>query len=224
MPEEGTATVRDILISLGVMAVCLVVVVATQIFTRAEAVAAPASPAASVEVADAPKPSRLTDQIMGDVAGLGSGRMAIAATPAATDRTDAITDADQETSTDAMPEANKPNRTVITTESKLQYVDLEVGTGVMPQSGQTVTVHYTGTLEDGTQFDSSRDRNRPFSFRIGVSQVIRGWDEGVMSMRVGGRRQLIIPPDLGYGSRGAGGVIPPNATLIFDVELLGVGG
>ena len=109
---------------------------------------------------------------------------------------------------------------LVTTDSGLQYVDLQEGTGASPQAGQTVTVHYTGTLEDGTKFDSSRDRNRPFSFTIGVGQVIKGWDEGVASMQVGGRRKLIIPADLGYGARGAGGVIPPNATLIFDVELL----
>jgi FKBP-type peptidyl-prolyl cis-trans isomerase len=111
---------------------------------------------------------------------------------------------------------------VVTNPSGLKYVDIEEGTGATPEAGQTVVVHYTGTLEDGTKFDSSRDRNQPFSFKIGVGQVIQGWDEGLSTMKVGGRRQLIIPSELGYGSRGAGGVIPPNATLLFDVELLDI--
>ena len=111
----------------------------------------------------------------------------------------------------------------MTTESGLEYEDIEEGTGPSPRPGDRVRVHYTGTLTDGTKFDSSRDRNQPFTFVIGRGQVIKGWDEGVMSMKVGGKRKLTIPPDLGYGARGAGGVIPPNATLVFDVELLGVG-
>jgi peptidylprolyl isomerase len=110
----------------------------------------------------------------------------------------------------------------VTTPSGLKYTDEKTGDGAEPKSGQTVTVHYTGTLQDGTKFDSSKDRNQPFKFVIGVGQVIKGWDEGVMSMKVGGKRKLTIPPELGYGSRGAGGVIPPNSTLIFEVELLDV--
>jgi hypothetical protein len=110
----------------------------------------------------------------------------------------------------------------MTTPSGLKYEDTVVGTGESPQAGQEVTVHYTGTLEDGTKFDSSLDRGQPFKFKIGVQQVIKGWDEGVMTMKVGGKRKLVIPPQLGYGARGAGGVIPPNATLVFEVELLGV--
>lgn len=109
-----------------------------------------------------------------------------------------------------------------TTESGLQYIDDVVGEGDFPMEGEMVTVHYTGKLTDGKVFDSSVKRNDPFSFVIGVGQVIKGWDEGVITMKPGGKRTLVIPPELGYGSRGAGGVIPPNATLIFDVELISI--
>ena len=110
----------------------------------------------------------------------------------------------------------------IVTASGLRYTDEKMGDGTQPTKGKKVTVHYTGTLDNGNKFDSSRDRGKPFVFTIGVGQVIKGWDEGVMSMKVGGRHKLVIPPDLGYGARGAGGVIPPMATLHFDVELLAV--
>jgi FKBP-type peptidyl-prolyl cis-trans isomerase len=110
----------------------------------------------------------------------------------------------------------------ITMPSGLKYEELKVGDGAVAETGTTVSVHYTGWLTNGTKFDSSLDRGQPFSFRLGTGQVIRGWDEGVKGMRVGGKRKLTIPPDLGYGEAGAGGVIPPNATLLFEVELLGV--
>ena len=110
-----------------------------------------------------------------------------------------------------------------TTSSGLQYWDIAVGTGATAVAGKTVKVHYTGWLTDGKKFDSSVDRGQPFSFSLRGGQVIKGWDEGVAGMKVGGKRQLRIPPELGYGARGAGGVIPPNATLIFDVVLLDVG-
>ncbi len=142
-------------------------------------------------------------------------RTAFAAMAAAVATPAAITTASAQT-------AGKP----MTTASGLQIIDSKVGTGASPASGQTCVMHYTGWLyengQKGKKFDSSVDRNEPFEFKIGQRQVIAGWDEGVASMKVGGKRTLIIPPTLGYGARGAGGVIPPNATLMFDVELLAV--
>jgi len=181
---------REILISFGVMVVCVVFLVVAQLTNRgSEAIAARLPVSQSTASSAVVDPSSLIAQA---------------------------------SSTEANDLMLEDNQNVVTTPSGLQYIDLVEGTGATPQTGQKVTVHYTGTLQDGTKFDSSRDRNRPFEFRIGQGQVIRGWDEGLSTMKVGGQRQLIIPPELGYGARGAGGVIPPNATLIFDVELLGV--
>jgi FKBP-type peptidyl-prolyl cis-trans isomerase len=126
-------------------------------------------------------------------------------------------------STPATAGPMKVNGQPTTTPSGLQYWDMVVGTGATAAPGTTVSVHYSGFLTTGEKFDSSRDRGEPFSFPLGAGQVIKGWDEGVAGMKVGGQRQLRIPPQLGYGAAGAPGAIPPNATLIFDVELLAVG-
>jgi FKBP-type peptidyl-prolyl cis-trans isomerase len=128
----------------------------------------------------------------------------------------------------AIQKSNKKTNTatgggnMITTQSGLQYQDLVAGAGAEAVAGKSVTVHYTGTLQDGSQFDSSVDRNQPFSFTLGAGQVIPGWDEGVAGMKVGGKRKLVIPPGLAYGAQGYPPVIPANATLTFDVELLEV--
>jgi peptidylprolyl isomerase len=184
--------VRDILLSLGVMALCLVILVIAQFF-GGSAIASGANISA---VSASPPPSR--------------------------DYTATLFSKAAATTVAVKPDPPSEKETMITTDSGLQYVDLVEGAGAVPATGETVVVHYTGTLEDGTQFDSSRDRNRPFQFKLGAGQVIKGWDEGIASMKVGGRRKLVIPSKLAYGERGAGGVIPPNATLIFDVELLKV--
>ena len=122
----------------------------------------------------------------------------------------------------ALCAADCAKKNIGVTETGMKYEIIKEGTGPSPKRGDSVTVHYTGWLEDGTKFDSSVDRNQPFTFKLGVGQVIQGWDDGVATMRVGGKTKFFIPPELGYGSRGAGGVIPPNAKLIFEVELLSI--
>ncbi len=187
---------REIAISFGLMLACVVVFLVAQLVgPSGQAVADNLGQSGAAEAS----PTQLASAVSTEAADL------LAAPESSTTSDETMAD-----------------ETLTTTDSGLQYVDLTEGDGASPEKGQTVEVHYTGTLEDGTKFDSSRDRNRPFKFKIGVGQVIKGWDEGVASMKVGGRRKLVIPSDLAYGSRGAGGVIPPDATLVFDVELLGV--
>lgn len=186
---------REILISLGVMVACVVVLVVSQFtMNRSEATAA-----------NLPTTEPIEQLSQGGATSL----VADTSSPPTTVLT-----------TTAKKVEASPN--YVTTPSGLKYLDLVEGSGAAPQSGQTVTVHYIGTLENGNKFDSSRDRGDPFQFKLGAGQVIKGWDEGIASMKVGGRRQLVIPPELGYGSRGIG-PIPPNSTLIFDVELLKAG-
>ena len=148
-----------------------------------------------------------------------AGALALAAAGAALATGETSTPAAPAAPTAAAPAAQE---TTVTTASGLKYEDLQVGDGAEAKSGDRVQVHYTGWLENGTKFDSSVDRGRPFEFPLGAGRVIRGWDEGVAGMKVGGKRKLVIPAALGYGDRGAGGVIPPGATLIFEVELLKV--
>ncbi len=211
---------RDILISTAVCVACLLVAFVSQ-------VVAPTPPAQA-----APAASEAVQTSTVQPASLQAGAPRPAAAPAAV-RAPLELDPDDPNPTLFLM-ASTPSgadalggelsaATERTTPSGLRITDLEVGSGDEATPGNTVVVHYRGTLENGTEFDASYGRG-PFSFPLGGGRVIKGWDEGVAGMKVGGKRRLVIPPDLGYGARGAGGVIPPNATLIFEVELLQVGG
>jgi len=212
---------RDILISSVVFLSCLMVAFVSQLVAPTPAVAS--APAAAPAIA-----------ITRPAASAPQAQPSAVAAPFELDPTDPnpflftmapetpSTNADQLASAASLGgELNTPKERV--TPSGLRITDVEVGTGAEAIAGQSVTVNYRGSLTSGKEFDSSYGRG-PFSFRLGGGQVIQGWDEGVAGMKVGGKRKLVIPPDLGYGSRGAGGVIPPDATLIFEVELLKVGG
>ncbi len=202
---------REILISLGVVVACCAVLIIAQ-FTGGNSERALAERAANTA---SQTPAAQTETLIAQ----GSASDLLTGSPTPENATPENTTGDAMAGENAAAEEN-----IVTTDSGLQYVVITEGDGAAPQTGNRVFVHYVGTLEDGTKFDSSRDRGRPFDFVLGQGQVIKGWDEGVGMMKVGDRRKLIIPPDLGYGARGAGGVIPPNATLIFDVELLRIGG
>lgn len=207
---------REILISFGIVVACCAVLIIAQ-FTGGDSERAIAERAAN---ATSVPPAAQTETLIAQ----GSASDLLTGTTTTENATteNATT---ENTTGDAMAGENAAaEENIVTTDSGLQYVVITEGDGAAPQTGNRVFVHYVGTLEDGTKFDSSRDRGRPFDFVLGQGQVIKGWDEGVGMMKVGDRRKLIIPPDLGYGARGAGGVIPPNATLVFDVELLRIGG
>lgn len=209
---------RDILISSAVCVACLMVALVSQIVAPSTvAAASPSSMAAA------------SGQSAIQAIARSSSQPSIAAAPMELDPENPnptlfamATDSNQADAS-ALGGPMEVEKSELTA-SGLRITDLVVGTGAEASAGQTVVVHYRGTLENGEQFDASYDRGTPFSFPLGAGRVIKGWDEGVQGMKVGGKRKLVIPPDLGYGSRGAGGVIPPNATLLFEVELLEVKG
>ena len=197
---------RDILISSAVCVACLIVALVSQIVAPSTVIAA--APAAQPAIVQ--------------TAGLNAASSPMELDPDETNPTlFAMAPDSNQADASALGGPMSADKAQILA-SGLRVTDIEVGTGPEAVAGQTVVVHYRGTLENGKQFDASYDRGKPFTFPLGRGQVIKGWDEGVQGMKVGGKRKLVIPPELGYGTRGAGGVIPPNATLIFDVELLDI--
>ena len=197
---------RDILISSAVCVACLIVALVSQIVAPSTVIAA--APAAQTAIVQ--------------TAGLNAASSPMELDPDETNPTlFAMAPDSTQADASALGGPMSADKAQILA-SGLRVTDIEVGTGPEAVAGQTVVVHYRGTLENGKQFDASYDRGKPFTFPLGRGQVIKGWDEGVQGMKVGGKRKLVIPSELGYGTRGAGGVIPPNATLIFEVELLDI--
>lgn len=225
MPDQASPVVSEsmqhILISAGVCVSCLLLALVSQwlapapsgaqtLATDQSAVASPPAPPATIPSPprwelDPDDPNPTLFAMANDATTMDSVALA-----QATD--------------DRQPQDTPQNPPMTITPSGLKIIDVQIGTGREAVANTNVTVHYDGRLENGKEFDSSRRRDQPFQFRLGAGQVIKGWDEGLVGMKEGGKRQLVIPPELGYGQRGAGGVIPPNATLVFDVELLKVGG
>ena len=198
--------VRDILISTAVCVACLIVALVSQIVAPSTVIAA--APAAQPAIVK--------------TAGVSTTSSPMELDPDETNPTlFAMAPDSNQADASALGGPMSAEKAQILA-SGLRVTDIEVGSGPEAVAGQTVVVHYRGTLENGKQFDASYDRGKPFTFPLGRGQVIKGWDEGVQGMKVGGKRKLVIPPELGYGTRGAGGVIPPNATLIFEVELLDI--